>query len=331
MRLPAEQPTFDVRHLAVLCAVARTGSFAAAAASLSFTPSAVSQQMAKLERDAGTSLFHRHPHGACLTEAGEVLQAHAESLLAGLADARDELSGWSSGRRGPLRMGSFPTGTAAFGATALRSFGTRFADLAVHLVDGEPYESARRLKARELDLAVLFEFDHWPASMDYSGQPICGASELRCVDLFDDPFLVVMREDDPLAALQTLTPGELHARRIIGSPTGCPPWGADLQRACAQAGAAPQFEDHFETVDFQAVQALVAAGWGMSLIPRLALQPLRDGLCARPLAGAPVRHVRVARLAQAITSVPCTAMIEVLRLTTAHLRDHTEVETAVAA
>lgn len=302
-----------LRHLTVLCEIARCGSFASAAQELRFTPSAVSQQMAKLERNVGAVLFERLHRGTRLTPAGEALLAHAEAIFDRLAAAESELRSLADGRCGVLRVGSFPTGTEAFVARAFEIFRKRHPDVGLRLIDGEPYETVARLQARELDLAVVFEIDGWPVTADYAGREVCSAPDLVCEALFDDPFLLVVPRGHPLAREGSVGLQQLAGQRIIGSPQHCPPWGADLLRASAAARVKLSFDDTYRTVDFAALQAVVATGRGVSLMPALATRHLRGDLCAIGLEGAPIRRVSAARRDGAEPSAACAAMLHALR------------------
>ncbi|MEJ7715502.1 MAG: LysR family transcriptional regulator [Thermoleophilaceae bacterium] len=198
-RLPPSA-LLDLRRLATLAEVARRGSFASAAEAMCLTPSAVSQQMSALGRDMGVVLFERTPQGMRLTESAEALVAHAEAVFARLGEAQGELEAIAGGVGGRLRFGSFPTATTAFGARAMEAFRNRHPGVELRFADGEPYESVARLKERELDLAVLFDFDHWTAATDYDGRAVCDDRDIECVELFDDPFHVVVPREHPLAA-----------------------------------------------------------------------------------------------------------------------------------
>ena len=176
----------------MLTEVARRGSFSAAAEAMSFTPSAVSQQMSALARDTGVALFERTPRGMRLTESAEALVAHAHAVFARLGDAQAELEAIAGGAGGRLRFGSFPTATMAFAARAMQVFRDRCPGIELHFADGEPYENVARLKERQLDLAVLFDFDHWTAATDYDGRAVCDDRDIECTELFDDPFRVVV-------------------------------------------------------------------------------------------------------------------------------------------
>ena len=115
----------DIRRLRVLSEVARHGSLAAAAQDLSYTGSAVSQQIAALEREVGTRLLERRARGVVLTEAGRTLVAHAEEILARLDAAEAALAALADLRRGHLRMASFATAGASILPRAVDAFRAR--------------------------------------------------------------------------------------------------------------------------------------------------------------------------------------------------------------
>ncbi len=303
----------DLRRLATLREVARCGSYSAAADALHFTPSAVSQQMAGLARDLGSVLFERTPRGMRLTASGEALVKHVDAVFARLNAAQGELEEVAGGLSGRLRFGSFPTATVEFVAQALGIFQDRFPQVDLSFSDGEPHESVARLKERELDLAVVFDFDRLRLSTDYDGRIVCHDREIDCVvDLFDDPFSVMLPCNHPLASRERIEIGDLAGVRILGGPSGCSPWAADLHALCRRVGFAPEIESRYRTVDFAALQAIVATGRGITLVPELALLPLHPGVVVRPLVDRPVRHVRIATLAGVELSGVAQAMIELL-------------------
>ena len=305
----------------MLLAVAERGSFAAAAADLSFTPSAVSQQMAMLEREAGVQLFERSSRGVHLTSAGRALVRHAEAIHLRLLDARAELDAVAQGTGGRLALGSFPTATATFAARAVGIFHAQHGDVEVGVTDGEPYESVAGLRARTLDLALVFELDSWPAVKDYDGNLVASPEDVVLEDLFDDPFDLLLPADHALAAEQReIEVAELAEERIIGSPVGAAPWGMDLEHVCKLAGVEPMFDAVYRSPDLQSQQAFVAAGLGISLLPRLAQRTLRGDVAIRPLMHAPVRHVRLAWPAGAYRSSAATAMGEIVSMAASDLR-----------
>ncbi|MEA2367528.1 MAG: hypothetical protein QOH38_246, partial [Thermoleophilaceae bacterium] len=137
----------DVKRMKVLREVAAESSFSAAAQKLGYTQSAVSQQIAALEREAGTMLIERNPRGIRLTDAGEALVRHADKILARLAEAEAELEAIAGLRGGRLRLGSFPTAGATLMPRAIAEFSKRHPAVELSLAEAEPDESLPRLKA----------------------------------------------------------------------------------------------------------------------------------------------------------------------------------------
>src|SRR5438445_7043970 len=146
-------------RLKILKEVAYRGSFSAAAHALSYTQSAVSQQIAALEAEIGMALLERHPRGVSLTAAGQTLVGHADGILARLDAAEAALAAIAGLRGGRLRMASFPTAGATLMPLAIATFRASYPDVELTLAEGEPEEILPRLRAGELDLALLFEFD----------------------------------------------------------------------------------------------------------------------------------------------------------------------------
>src|SRR6267378_3379462 len=144
----------NVGRLKVLKEVAYRGSFSAAAEALSYTQSAVSQQIAALEAETGMVLLERHPRGVSLTAAGQTLVGHAEGILARLDTAEAALSAIAGLRGGRLRMASFPTAGSTLMPLAIANFRSSYPDVELTLAEGEPQEIVPRLRAGELDLAL---------------------------------------------------------------------------------------------------------------------------------------------------------------------------------
>lgn len=311
----------DLNRLATLREIERCGSYSAAADSLNYTASAVSQQMTVLARELGFRLFDRTPQGMRLTSEAEVLVAHVDAVFAQLNEAQAEIDEVIGGVRGRLRVGSFPTATVGFIADVLGRYGGLFPAVELSLADGEPYESVMRLKERELDLAVVFDFDHRALSSDFEGRFLCGGSEIECIDLFDDPFVAVMPQDHPLAACDRVSIGQLAGERIVGGPAGFSPWRADLQELCRQAGFEPNLDTTYRTVNFAALQAIVATGRGLTLAPELTHLPKHPAIVTRPLVDGPVRHVRIATLAGVAPTRAASAIIELIREAAATLQE----------
>ncbi len=305
----------DVRRLEMLLEVARTGSFAAAAESMSFTPSAVSQQMCALERATKVVLFSRGARGVTLTEAGRSLRLHAEAVTRRLAEAEAELEFIGGVSEARLRFGSFTSATGAFAAEAYRIFGERYPDSTLSYSDGEPYENLAMVSENQLDLAVVFELDDWPSHMDYHGINTCRAPQFECVPLFDDPYLLVLPADHALAAQETVALAQLTGERILVSS----PWERTLRKICAEGDVTPEFDLSCRGTGFEALQSLVAIGHGLTFMPRLSLGWLREALVARPIEPAPVRHVKAALPATAYRSAASRAMLDILESMTESL------------
>jgi len=306
---------FDVRRLKTLLEVARTGSFAGAAEALHFTPSAVSQQMSALERTTQVLLFERSARGVKLTQAGLALRDHAEAVVARLAEAEVELDAIGGLTDNRLRFGSFSSATGAFAGKAFRIFAEHRPEADIRFIDGEPFETLAAIGNNELDLAVIFELDEWPARVDYRGLSATSDFPVESVPLFDDPYLLVLREDHPLAEREMITLEETCAESLLVAA----PWHRDLEHACRAAGVEPKLDFSCRGTGFEAMQSLVSAGLGLTLMPRLALGWLRDDLTARHLEGAPVRRVKTVAAANGHRSSAAQAMVEILVSLTAAL------------
>jgi DNA-binding transcriptional LysR family regulator len=292
----------DVRRMKVLREVAARGSFSAAAEALSFTQSAISQQVAALERETGTKLVERGARGIRLTQAGEVIVRHADAVLARLSCAEEELQALAGLRGGKLRVSTFQSAGATLVPRAIAAFHARYPDVELALMQAEPEEATELLRAGELELAIVYDFEGFPGGID---------DALDCTHLIDDRYDVLLARDHPLADRTRLKMSDLAGERWVNSTTGSGCRQAVLQ-ACLQAGFEPRVA--FETDEILAVQALVAAGMGVTLMPRLGLTTLHPGVAVRPIGSreAMVRHIHAARLRDAYQSPATTAMVQLL-------------------
>src|SRR5947209_14647575 len=141
----------DVRRMRVLREVAAQRSFSAAADKLGYTQSAISQQIAALEREAGATLIERNPRGIRLTDAGEALVRHADKILARLAEAEAELDAIAGLKGGRLRLASFPTAGATLVPRAIAEFSKRHPAVELSMTEAEPDEGLPRLTAAQPD------------------------------------------------------------------------------------------------------------------------------------------------------------------------------------
>jgi DNA-binding transcriptional LysR family regulator len=291
----------DVKRLRVLREVAARGSFSAAAEALAYTQSAVSQQIAALEREAGTVLVDRNARGVRMTEAGHALVRHADVILARLADAEAELEAIAGVRGGRLRLVSFPTAGATVAPNAIARFRERHPGVEVTLAPREPHEGLECLKTGECDIALTVE----------AGFRRIDDKAITCHHLLDDPMYVCLPAGHPVAAKHKIKLADLAEDMWITSVPGTCPDSAILERACQAAGFEPRVA--FQSDDYVAIQGFIAAGVGVCLIPDLALVAVRDDVVVRPLHGRPpVRRIIAATLAGGFMSPAGTAMLEIL-------------------
>jgi DNA-binding transcriptional LysR family regulator len=298
----------NVNRLHVLKQVADHGSFSAAAQALSYTQSAVSQQIAALEAQTGVKLLERRARGVRLTPPGRTLVEHAEGILARLEAAEAELSAIAGLRGGQLRMASFPTAGGTLMPVAIAAFRARHPEVELTLAEGEPEEIAPRLQAGEFDLALLFEF---PDAGDPLGERLTRSESLTRVELLEDPMYLALPRAHPLARRAELRLEDLHGEAWVQTSQASP-CARHVVRSCHAAGFEPNVA--FESDDYQTVQGLVAAGVGVALIPELALSVVREDVVVRTLAPAPpVRHVVAALPSGPRVTPAAPAMLQLLR------------------
>jgi DNA-binding transcriptional LysR family regulator len=298
----------NVARLRVLKEVAYRGSFSAAAEALSYSQSAVSQQIAALEAETGLSLLERHPRGVSLTAAGQALLGHAEGILARLEAAEAALSAIAGLRGGRLRMASFPTAGATLMPLAIATFRSLHGDVELTLVEGEPEEIVPRLRAGELDLALLFEF---------AGETVLPEG-MTSVELIEDPMYLALPREHPLAKRRELRLDALRQEAWVQTSHSSP-CARHVVRSCHAAGFEPNVA--FESDDYQTVQGLVAAGVGVALIPELALSVVRDDIVIRALSPRPPVRQVIAAVPEGARLVPAApAMLGVLEEAARHYK-----------
>jgi DNA-binding transcriptional LysR family regulator len=295
---------FDLGQLRVVREVGARGSFSAAADALYYTQSAVSKQVAALEREAGVPLIERAVRPVRLTEFGRALVVHAEAIFGRLAAAEDELAAIAGLRAGTLRLGTFASAGATLVVPAVTTFYASYPDVKLALIEAEPSESITLLRAGELDVAVIYDYPALSASLD---------DDLESVHLLDDRFELIVPAGHALATkrrvrLDTLADERGLFPRITGGVSST--YDRLMRGACAVAGFAPQIL--FEINDCQTAQGFVAAGMGIAVLPRLSLHPLHPGVVVRRLNDAPMRQVLATRLAGSVASPATLAMVKLL-------------------
>ncbi|MFC4056804.1 LysR family transcriptional regulator [Planomonospora corallina] len=284
---------FETDALRLLDAVARTGSFTAAAAELNYTQSAVSRRIASLEQQAGGPLFERLPRGVRPTPAGELLWEHARAVLNRLARARDDLAGIHGGYRGRVRVGAFATANVALVPAALRAFRQEFPEVELTPVEGPSGGLLRRMREGGLDLAVVSDY---PSGLPYGGGDRGGegGGGAEFTELTADELFVALPRDHPLAEGAPGDPVDLRDLREETWIEAPPPGGRTmLADACARAGFTPRASIRIS--EWTGKYGFVAAGLGVTLVPALAVPAVPEGLAVRSLgAFAPHRTVYAA-------------------------------------
>ncbi|MEA2381947.1 MAG: hypothetical protein QOH72_1918 [Solirubrobacteraceae bacterium] len=291
----------DVRRMRVLREVAQRGSFSAAADALAYTQSAVSQQIAALEREAGTRLVERNARGVRLTDAGRALVEHAEAILARLADAEAELEAIAGLRGGRLRLASFPSAGATIMPEAIARFRDRHPAVELTLEPAEPEPSIMKLRSGEADVVLDITAGFRPPKDD----------AIERSHLLDDPMYVALPAGHQLAHKRNLKLEELAEEQWILGTTGSCPDASIFLRSCQLAGFEPNIT--FNSDDYFAIQGFVAAGMGASFIPDLALISVRDDIVVRSMGKRPpVRVIWAATLKDSYCSPARQAMLEIL-------------------
>jgi molybdate transport repressor ModE-like protein len=297
----------DSRRMRVLLHVARTGSLAAAAAELGYTPSAVSQQIRALERELGTVVLERRGRGVVLTEPGLALAEHAQRIVDELRAAEAEVEAIAGLRAGTLRLGWFSTAGAILIPRAIARFRARHPDIELELEEADPDQCAQALREGQLDLAVLYEFRLGPRL----------PTDLRLTPLIEDRLHIALPPGHRLAHRKRIRMGELRDDTWIqgvrhGSTL------ATLPAACREAGFEPRIA--LRTDDPMAWQGLVAAGVGVAVIPELTLPTARSDLLVRELdAPSLIRKVSVAMPVARYSPPTAAAMVGTLKEVAAEL------------
>ncbi|MEV4575174.1 LysR family transcriptional regulator [Nonomuraea jabiensis] len=246
----------DPRKLHLLRELARRGTIAAVAEAVTFTPSAVSQQLSALEREAGVPLLERTGRTVALTPAGHLLVEHAHAVLEQLERASAALAAARGGPSGPLRIGAFPTAARVLLPPALADLTGAHPGLVPMVSEIDPADVSAALRAGELDVALVHEYDFVP--------PVTDAS-IETEPLYSEPMYLTDRPsvaDARADAWITDRPGTLCHTMAI--------------RACQAAGFEPLVRHHID--DFDTVLAFVAAGQGVALVPHLAAIDPPDGV-----------------------------------------------------
>lgn len=274
----------EMRRLRLLHSLACYGTVSATAEALQLTAPAVSQQLTALEREVGHRLLERDGRKLRLTEAGRVLVAHAELLLDQMAAAEADLVALRAEVSGTVRIAAFPSAVAALMPRAWTALTARHgARLQLRLTEMDPSDGLTALRRGEVELTIAHAYDFLPATLP----PGCERHELAT-----DPVVAALpgqtAAHEGAEATEPVDLATLADRAWISAPhrTTC----YDMsQRACGNAGFVPRIVA--ECGDFPAVLAMVAAGIGVSLMPRMAVRHIPPGVVLHPLAAPVTRSV----------------------------------------
>jgi DNA-binding transcriptional LysR family regulator len=276
---------FDLGQLRVLAAVARHGTMTGAAEELLYTPSAISQQIRRLESEVGTPVLERHARGVTLTEAGKVIVARAEIIHGQIRGLKNELEDLAGARAGTLRLGVFPTFAASILPAVMIRFRELYPDIDLKIRSSRVAPLRELLETRDVDMALVWDYPWNPA--DDAG--------LTTRPLMLDRTVLILPQSHRLAARSIVAIEDLANESWVVRAEAHPT--RDVIDKCAEAnGFKPLIAA--EANDYPEVQAMIAAGLGVTLCPALATQPLRSDVVVRRVeAAVPGRRISTAHLA----------------------------------
>jgi molybdate transport repressor ModE-like protein len=291
----------DVRRMLLLAEVARRGSVTATARALNYTPSAVSQQISRLEAEAGQPLLERHARGVTLTDAGRVLVDRGERIERELTAAENELADFAGLRAGTLRVGTFPTVGASLLPPAVIAFKEAHPGIRLTVRSSRIAGLWKMLENREIELSLMWDYDWCRIDRD----------DATVTPLLDDPPALLVGDRHPFAHRRSAALAQLADDAWITRADNHPVAEA-LTRSCRAVGFEPQIA--YEAHDYQEAQAMVAAGIGVALAPTLALDGVRPGVKVLPLRPrTAVRRILLVRMTDHALTHAAQAFAELLR------------------
>lgn len=290
----------SAERILLLATVAHEGSMTAAAEAEGYSVSAISQQIRKLELEAGVPLLHRHSRGIFLTDAGRATVEHAERMRGQITSLQHSLDDIIGLRAGALRMGTFPTAGSSLLPAAINRFRKEhpFVELTVRSFRKAPLLAM--LSSREISMSLLWEYP-W-SRIDHPN--------LDLIHLMDDPTDLVVSHTHPMADRESVSVSELVNEMWVVRAEQHPVMEAII-RASNKVGFEPKVA--YEANDYQEAQAMVAVGLGVALVPRLALSVQRSDVKVIRLKGiVPRRRIMLARLADGVSNPADLAMVKML-------------------
>ncbi|MEV7606037.1 LysR substrate-binding domain-containing protein [Paenarthrobacter sp. NPDC089322] len=249
---------FDIRRLALLVEVVEQGSITAAAELMMYTPSAVSQQLRKLEQEVGQPLLNRRSRGVVPTEAGQVLAGHARKIVRQMRAAQSDLDQIAGLKRGSLTIGTFPTLAGSFLPLVIRSFKKRYPAISLSLRSARFEDLVADLQSGVTGLCLLWDYP-WNRFHDDS---------IRTTEVFQESTVLLVSRGHALADRQEIRMEELRKESWIVRAEAHPVVEV-LQRSAHAAGFEPSIG--FLANDYQEAQAMVSVGMGVAMVPKTAV------------------------------------------------------------
>jgi DNA-binding transcriptional LysR family regulator len=296
----------DVRRMQVLRAVVTTGSITAAATNIGCTPSAISQQVAALEKQAGLPLLERVGRGVRPTAAGRLLTEHAAVIADKVVEAEAALSDLRAGRTGRLRVRYFATAGAALVPPAVARFRGDHEAVRLDLKVTEPDDPLPEVEAGRADVAItVFPRDSEPAP------------GVRLIHLLDDPYVAVLPRGHALARKRVLDLTDLADEAWVDAVYPPGPCRDIVLASCAGAGFTPSFV--VEADDYPTAQGFVAAGLGVTMVPKLGLGAVHPGVVVRRLRRPePIRNIYAAIREESVQNPAVRCLIDALKAAAAN-------------
>ncbi|WP_415950396.1 LysR family transcriptional regulator [Streptomyces sp. KLOTTS4A1] len=285
---------WDFRKLQILRTLSEHGTVTATAQVLLMTPSAVSQQLTNLAKQVGVPLLEAQGRRVRLTDAAHLLLRHADAVFARLERAEADLARYTSGEAGEVRIGAFSTAVPALVVPAVRRLREAAPGLDVRVREAEAAEAYELLAAGEVDLALSLAA-HAPTARD---------PRYTRIPLLTDPLDVALPRDHRLAERKSVRLAELSGEPWIFGGSG--PWSEITTTACEAAGFVP--EQAHSAAGWTAILAMVSAGMGVALVPRMAVAPAQGVVRVGIGGDRPRRHV-VAAVRNGAESRPALARV----------------------
>jgi DNA-binding transcriptional LysR family regulator len=289
----------DLHRLRLLREFEERGTLGAVATALAFSPSAVSQQLAVLEREVGTALFEKIGRNVRLTDAGRLLVGHARSLLAAADAATVELAGLGGEVRGTVRAGGLQSVVRRLLVPAVGQLQTRHPQVRWEIAELELEQALPELRLGAMDVAISDEYD---------GHPRPRPAGLACEAVHDEPLHLVLAPDHPLAAgAVPIAPTALRDQRWVTSPEGTGHHAMVVGTCRALGGFEPDVRHQATDCDIQL--ALVRTTGAIALLPALTLPRHDPTLAVRDIAGAGLRRRLLAYTREGPRSPALTALL----------------------